>query len=820
MKKTLLRNTFGFVLMLFCGQLFSQTQTIRGKIIDKETQQPIAEATVSLVSDSFNKINSVTNEAGEYKLEKVPVGRHEIYITHIGYKPGVAGNIIVTSAKEVLLDFELQQLPLEISNVVIKAKPRKGQVNNEAGLISSRLFTVEETDRYAGSRGDPARMASNFAGVQGANDSRNDIVVRGNSPGGVLWRLEGIDIPNPNHFAIPGTTGGPISIINNKILANSDFFTGAFPAEYGNSTAGVFDLKMRKGNDSKYEHSSQLGLFGWDFSSEGPLSKSKKSSYLVSYRYSTLAIFSALKIPLGTDAVPKYQDASFKLNFPINNKASFSLFGLGGTSNINILISDQTESSEELYGDEDRDQNFKTKMGIFGAGFQYNPGKKTRWKATFSMSSQQMNSIHHLVFRHHKDTFIRDGKQAYHYQLDSLVHNQDYEFKTSTAGIHLFGNTNISKKTTLKYGAQFTQYFYNFYDSSRNFDTSDKAKYWKYFLRWNSEGRSTLMQPYVQALFKINSRLTMSLGLHSQISSLNDKNRSNKKYKNTIPIEPRFGLNYLLTPTSTLNMGLGMHSQMQQAYTYYYILPGNNSPHNLGMKPSRSNHLVLGYNKQINKNVRFKFETYYQQLYNIPVTIKPSSFSLANTGSGFSRFFPDSLNNEGTGTNYGFEFTLEKFFSNGYYYMTTLSLYDAKYKGSDGITRNSDFNTRYTFNALFAKEFVFDKRKSLNVGAKATFIGARYFSPIDTLNSIKQREYIENDKLKNSKTFDNPYSRIDLRISYKINSKKLTHEFALDLVNIFNHKNILNYTYTTDPPYYRLEYQLGFLPVFYYKLDF
>jgi hypothetical protein len=328
-----------------------------------------------------------------------------------------------------------------------------------------------------------------------------------------------------------------------------------------------------------------------------------------------------------------------------------------------------------------------------------------------------------------------------------------------------------------------------------------------------------MLQPYVQMKWKPTAKWQVSGGITSQIFTIKDET-SGLSHTSTEAIQPRLGARYQLSKKQSLNFGAGFHSQIQPGYTYFYILPGNTTPHNLNMGMTRSKHLVLGFDQVIGKDKRFKFETYYQTLSNIPVTARPSSFSLANTGSGFSRFFPDTLVNTGTGTNYGVELTFEKSFTKGYFYMATLSLFDAKYKGSDGVERNSDFNTDYAFNALFAKEWKVSKRGILNVGGKITMAGARRYSPIDTFASRRQREYVELDAQKNTLRFGNAYSRIDARISYKINAKRVTHEIAFDLVNITNNKNILKYSYTSDAPYFREEYQLGFLPVFYYKLDF
>ena len=210
----------------------------------------------------------------------------------MGYEPRVLEGIVVVSGRPVVLEVSMNESVVAIEAAEVSAT-ESGEVMNEMATVSARAFTVEETDRYAGSRGDPARMASNFAGVQGADDSRNDIVVRGNSPSGVLWRIEGVDLPNPNHFSVPGTGGGPVAIINNKTLANSDFFTSAFPAEFGNSTAAVFDLKLRNGNQEHWHGSAQLGFLGTEVLAEGPLNREKRSSLLINYRYSTAVIFSA-----------------------------------------------------------------------------------------------------------------------------------------------------------------------------------------------------------------------------------------------------------------------------------------------------------------------------------------------------------------------------------------------------------------------------------------------------------------------------------------------------------------------------------------------
>ena len=297
--------------------------------MDKDTRQPLPSVRIAVIG-SNPIIGAVTDSIGRFKLYNVPIGRHDFKVTYFGYKEIVIPDIEVNSGKECIINPELEE---ELKQeVVVNGAKSKDQPLNEMATTSTRTFTIEETQRYAGALGDPARMAGNFAGVSGSNDSRNDIIIRGNSPSGLLWRFEGVDIPIPNHFAASGTTGGPVSILNNNVLSNSDFFTGAWPAEYGDATSGVFDLKMRNGNNEKYEFTGQVGFNGFEGNAEGPIDRNTGSSFLATYRYSALVIFQELGINLGPAGVPYYQDMSFKVYLPSEKLGQFEIFGIGGIS--------------------------------------------------------------------------------------------------------------------------------------------------------------------------------------------------------------------------------------------------------------------------------------------------------------------------------------------------------------------------------------------------------------------------------------------------------------------------------------------------------
>ncbi len=779
------------------------SQVVRGRIIEKVSKLPISGATIILQGDTADFIATATDIDGYFRLEKIIVGRHSFKVSALGFEGQVLSDILVESSREVVLNIELSDAPVTLDDVTVKTS-HYGAAQNDFALISARSFTVSETERYAGSRGDPARMASNFAGVQGADDSRNDIIIRGNSPQGVLWQVENIPIPNPNHFAIPGTGGGPVNIINNKTLANSDFYTGAFPAQYGNGIAGVFDLSLRNGNNEQYEGAFQFGFLGTELLLEGPMSKEKKSSFLVNYRYSSLALFSAVNFNIGTDAVPRYQDGSFKLSFP-SKRGIFSLWGIGGKSNIDIVISDQKVPGNDLYGDDDRDQYFGTDMGVVGMTYNHS-FKDIYWKNSLAASVLTQKTHHEFVYRH------LDANQEY--VLDSLADLLDYKFKQNKITYATSLSKKIGSKSVIKLGVINDMYLFSYVDSVRELDTA-QIDYYEFSKRWGSRDNGLLLQPYLQWKYDARANLSFNFGIHSQYFSLNNSQSL---------FEPRASFKWDVRPTHTISGGVGVHSQMISPYLYFYSLDEGKTLHNKDIGFIKSNHYILGYEKILGDKARVKTELYYQNLYNIPVTVKSSSFSLINTGSGFERFFPDTLQNTGTGSNYGIELTVERFFQKKYFFLITGALFQSKYTGSDGVERDTDFNGNYALNFLGTRTFKVKQKNMLSLGLKITYAGGRRYGPADIAASQAKRELVYIDSLRNTLQFRD-YFRADLKINYVINRKKVTHEIALDLINILGVKNVLTLSYVpdrNDPSKGAIieQYQLGFLPLFYYRLGF
>lgn len=796
-----MRRLLTILAILLLGVVGFTQQTVKGKVVDSESKFPLPGVNVLVISDTTKTYGAATDINGNFKISDVPFGRQQLKFSFVGYNIQVQ-TIEVNSGKETVINVELEESSEIMEEFRVVASDNK-EVANEMAVVSAQQFSVEETNRYAGSRGDPARMASNFAGVQGADDSRNDIVVRGNSPLGVIYRVEGITIPNPNHFSIAGSSGGPVSIINNKSMANSDFFTGAFPAEYGNSTAGVFDLKLRAGNNEKFEFSGQFGFLGTEILAEGPLSKNHKSSFLAMYRYSTVSLFSALGINIGTSAVPKYQDFAAKLNFPLENGGNLAVWGLGGASDIDILISNQKDTSEvDLYGENTKDQYFGTQMYVGGLTYTHPLNENTYIKSTLTASLDQQNSNH--------DTISRIITNEGDFEVTGIDKYMAYEFKTYRFSSATSINRKIGKKNVLKLGYVADYAIYDFLDS-----VTTNAELQTYRYRWNSSGTYYSLQPYISWKHKFNDKLVLTAGLSSFYFSIGNA---------FSPIEPRLGLKWDATKKGSFSFGLGRHSQAQPTYTYFYLNPGNTTPHNTEMGLTFSNHVVAGYTHKFNKNLGGKIETYYQSLSGIPVETDSSSFALTNAGGGFSRLFPDTLQNTGTGYNYGVEITLQRYFSGNWHAMFTGSLYNSRYTGSDGIERNTSYNGNYAVNLLAGKEFIIKERKTIGIGVKVTSAGGKRYGEVDTAASNLQGEVVFSDNNFNEYQFRN-YFRFDLKLTFKANAKKVTHEVGLDLVNLLNTKNILSLSYapvpgdpTANP--IRENYQLGFLPIFYYRIDF
>jgi hypothetical protein len=746
---------------------------------------PLPGANVVLV-EADPVYGTTTDERGIFRLDKVPVGRQSIKVSYLGYKEKVLSNLNVTTGKELVLTIGLDEVVLQMDEVVIRADDRKDLPVNEMALISARSFTIEETERFAGSVGDPARMASSFAGVSTMSDQQNEIVIRGNSPMGLLWRLEGMDIPNPNHFGALGTTGGGISMINNNTLSNSDFFTGAFPAEYGDALSGVFDLKMRNGNNEHHEYTIQVGFNGLEAGAEGPISRKKGSSFLANYRYSMLVLVDKFigTEALSVSAVPFYHDLSFKFNFPNKKFGRFSLTGLGGVSGINENDSER-DTSEWSGGWLGTDYHFGTRMGTVIASHVYYFNSKTWLESSLSLSGVNSYVKEDTMTAGNMDPAPRSRQNSWEnrLQFSFCLHKRP------------------DAKNLFDVGLNFQILFYSFKEKSANGSG-------EMIPQISVTGTSTFIKSYFQWQHKFNEQLTLDAGINGLFFGYNKK----------VTADPRLSFRWQVTPLHSLSIGTGIFSQLPEEMFYFVAtdMPdGSSVLTNKDLGYMRSFHLVVGYDYLIAANLRLKFEAYYQHLFNIPVRVNEPAYSMLNFGDDSFSSIPiiDSLINEGTGNNYGIELTIEKFLGKGYYFLFTGSLFKSNYKGYDEIARSTAFDKNFVLNLLAGKEFCVRKKNFLNFDLKLTWAGGMRYLPFHT-EQVDEHYYIRVNDWDQAYEERRPdYFRLNLRIGYKINFKNATAEVALDMLNVTNQKNVYFEFYESSTGEIKTVYQLPFIPV-------
>jgi len=757
-------------------------QQLRGMVVDHILQTPVAGATISIASV---KQSVVASEEGIFRFNELPVGSYSLTISCAGFKELTLENVAVNSGKETVLTIPMEPLVKMEDEVFIKVNSKKNKPLNDLSAVSARAFTVEETQKYAAAVNDPLRMVTVFPGVMAPDDGNNRIIIRGNSPAGLLWRMEGMDIPNPNHFSSAGVSGGGISILSSQLLSNSDFVTAAFAAEYGNALSGVFDLKLRKGNNEKKEYDVQAGFLGLNIAAEGPFSRRYKGSYLINYRYSTLELLNKIGV-LPDNSSTNFQDLSYNIYLPTKKAGDFTLFGFGG------LSSEKRKTELDSSKWENNDQ---------------------RYPYHLEANTAMTGITHTLLIR--KKLSLKTGiglsytKNAYHEQYieDTLSVTENYNDSYTTRKL-LFNSTlnyRFSNKSILRAGVIGTRIRFDYFQQSRE-HRGDPLK-----TNIDSRGTTSTAQVFVQWQYKPANNLSIHPGLHYQYLALNG----------TSSFEPRFSIKWNISSRSSIAAGYGLHSQLQALGIYFAQFKnpdGSFSYPNKDLDFTRAHHYVLSYSYRLAGSLLLKTEVYYQQLFKAAVSTKPgSTYSSLNVEEDY---VPDPLVNKGKGRNYGVELSLERYLQNNFYFTISQSAYQSKYTALDGIERNTRFNGNYILTLISGKDFVSAARhRTFGVNFKMIYAGGLRTTPID-LAASQQNGYTvfkENEAF----SLQNPaYFRADLRVSVQWNKKYLTSTLSLDIQNLTNRLNVADHYYSKDDDKIITYYQTGLVPVLNYKIDF
>jgi hypothetical protein len=783
---TLLFLNLLFNPFILSGQNY--TQTVKGTVLEKGINNPLIGATVvAVLPETLEKrvIGAVTDSEGHFRLTNVPVGKIGIQITYLGYKDAVLSNVTVNSGKEVDLIIEMEESVLKAGEVVISAKIEKQKPLNELAVVSARTFSVEETQRFAAAVNDPARMASSYAGVVMRDDGNNTIVIRGNAPNGLLWRMEGVDIPSPNHFSNVGSSGGGISILSAQLLSNSDFMTGAFPAEYGNALSGVFDLKLRKGNTDKPEYTLQAGVLGIDVAAEGPMRLGKQTgSFLANYRYSTLSLLSKAGVSVGSGSTD-FQDLSFNLWMPAGKAGTFTMFGMGGLSTQkSVGVADSVEWADNLYKRYDGD--FLANTGVLGLTHS------KAWDHTF---------IKTVLLASSTENGYNEDEYQYDYTLRRNIDQRHLQMKYTLSTVL---NHKFNARHFLRTGAYVNFLDFNFRQSEWDFS--------EHYLRQRirTEGQTQTLNAFAQWQFRPTEDLTLNAGVHSLFFLLN----------NSISVEPRASVKYAFSERSSLSAGYGLHSQVQPLGVYFTKNENGEGSPNLELTPSKAHHFVLSYDRTLPGNLHLKTEAYFQHLYKVPVSASgPTSFSMLNSLDGFES---QSLVNQGDGRNYGFELTFEKFLTRGLYFLLSSSVYESKYQGSDGVWRDTRYNGNYANTFTAGKEWDWNtrrKNRSVAFNMKLVHAGGFRDAPVDLAASREEGRTIRDEAHAFEEKMPD-YFRLDLGARLKRNYAHLTTTVGIDLQNASNRLNVNTRYY--DPNSKSVQYirQTGLIPVLFYRVEF
>lgn len=773
----IIRMVCWMILLAIPGALFAQTlgQNLRGVISDQETAQPLEGVSVQLLPD---QIGSFSNERGVFRFDNLKPGRYTLLFSRIGYESVTVSLVEVSSGKETILDIRMKETPVALREVVITAVQERKNTRNEFALVSGRQFSVQEGNRFAGGYNDPARMAMSFAGATSSgDDDNNEIVIRGNSPKGLLWRLEGVEIPNPNHFGDgQGSTSGIISMVNSTSLANSDFLTGAFPAEYGNALSGVFDLKFRQGNEERMEFKGLLSVVGMEAAAEGPLGK-KGSSFRINGRYSTLELLlktGLVNIETG-GFKPAFRDYNFTFYFPTAKLGKFKVWGIGGKN----LSEDDAPDSREREESGMMSLGLSHQLPIKGKGHIYSV----------------------LVYSRDFNRYFRENLYS-----GNWVDTYNDLYRHGSVRFSTYYNQRLSTSASLRTGVTISNLGYEL-DENRWDSRMLKMVNWL-----KADDATGLLQAYSQLKWQPIPALTLTAGGHFTHFALSADRR----------LEPRLGARYQLTSKSALSAGFGLHSRLEPISLYLYKRQGANNTFtqpNKNLQSTAARHLVVGYSTQLSPNTRLITEVYWQRLYRVPVdTIRKSFFSILNSSAGIPR---NVLENSGKGKNRGFELTLERFLADGYYFLFTASLFDSRYLAKDGVWRNTVFNNSFAGSGAFGREWSIGRsgQHVLSGNLRLMLRGGNRYIPLNLPLSYQRRTAVSD----NSRAYEPrlpTYWRMDAGIAYKRNLNRTTWTFRLDLQNATNRKNPIRERFDGQLLRVYYNYALPVIPIMGIQVEF
>ena len=790
------------VTLIFCGAVSMQAETLRGTVKDAITGEPLIGATVKIVE--LENAAAIADIDGKYQINLSKGGRYTIEANYVGYEPSVTKEILISGAKEVVLDITLRENSTELKEVVVRPRVNKEATVNPTVLTGGVMLSMEEASRFAGGYNDPARLVMSFAGVSGEADG-SGLSIHGNAPERMQYRIEGVEVFTPNHFNDLWNAGyGLVSALNSNVIGNSDFFTSTFNANYNNALSGVFDVKMRPGNNTKYENILQIGTVSEELTLEGPISRKHNSSYIVNYRYGFTSLVDKLGLIDTDGSHMSFQDFSWKLNFPTKRAGTFSVFGLG-FFDTNWDERMKIKDTHSAYDASDNDS--KLAQLLAGVSHKILLGNKWTWRSTLAYNMQ------HLKADEYYYGLKRDENDVLIYPLEYEDPEKKYLFsKQKTNEDRIIFNTELSKQVNDKwltqFGGEYSHRFFNlvYRSADRLYAPVETMKDIT-----NMKDDTGLASVFWQNLYKFNDHLSATAGISANYFLYS------KKYS----VEPRVSMKWDPNEKNSFALGYGLHSMVEKLDAYFYRDDdGKLVNKDLGL--TKAHHFQATYMYKFNSNLTLRANAYYQYGFNTPVGIDGSTYCVTNR---YFNFTDEPLVNKGNTRNYGADITLEHYMSHGFFGQTNISLYRSQYRGVDKVWRNQMYDRRFMFKILGGKEWIIGKNV-LNVSAKYSIQGGLRYTPIDVdqMNAnidagIVNDEPIYKDNEAFTKHFK-PTGIVDLTVSYKINKKRVSHTIAFEGLNILGTDTPMFQRFDLGTRQVRIDKGGISLPNIFYRLDF
>lgn len=781
-----------YVSIALPSTVYAQTGSLEGTVVDARTLEPLVGVNITIKGEIYG---AATNMDGRYAIYGIDAGIYTVLYSMIGYEQVVETDVLIRGSRSTIKNLELSQSVVESSDEVTVTAYSYFERDEEIP-VSYRNLSYEEVRRSPGAREDVSRMVQNLPGITPTTDDRNDLVVRGGSPAEVLYRVDGIEIPNPNHFPTQGATGGPISMLNTQFIEEVSFLAGGFPARYGHKMSGVLDIQYREGNSQSFNGKFDLNFAGAGGNFEGPIGD---GSWMLAFHRSFLDVMEGV---LNFGGIPIYSNLQGKLTYDLGNDTRINILGIAGDDKINIQPEPDAADFEQ--GEIDT----VSYSHVINKNQQYTVGANLRkiWSEKI-YSNFVLSRSYNEFFTNFNIDDKRISRQTGDELNISLLESADVYDNTSierTTELKTEWNVLLDSKSELNFGAYSKAFTFDHeIISSPSSDTNQVGTPAQGNRVNFHQSLSPKFGGYASFNRWIGKRLHVNIGTRYDFFNLLESGNWS----------PRFGLSYRLNDKLTLNAATGVFHQRPE---FIHITSDSLNQERLSI--IRSAHYIAGMDYLLSEATLFSVEIYRKYYSNYPVSADPDYpfQSTMNSGASYgASFAANRLVSEGVGRASGIEVLLQKKLISGLYGLISYSFSNIEYKALDNIWRPGDFESEHVGNIVTGYRL----NKNWEFSLKWRYASGRPYTPYDVEESIKAGAgRIDTDAI-NSARF-NPYHRLDLRFDHRSFFQNFTLISYFSIENVYNRKNQNAVFWNSDQERPSFSYQTSFFPVGGFSLEF